>query len=87
MYLFRVSDLQMVIILPHTYKQALLRVGHKFVFLKIQDFCSNSTHYVFFRAASIAQSATDPKRPRLVIWPEWSDADVNAEKWVSPTRQ
>ena len=36
-----------------------------------------------FRAASIAQSATDSKRPRLVIWPEWSDADVNAEKWVS----
>ncbi|XP_053396619.1 androglobin-like isoform X26 [Mercenaria mercenaria] len=32
------------------------------------------------RAASIAQSATD-KRPKLVIWPEWNDADVNAEKW------
>ncbi|XP_052244735.1 androglobin-like isoform X7 [Dreissena polymorpha] len=32
------------------------------------------------RAASIAQSATD-KRPKLVIWPEWNDTDVNAEKW------
>ncbi|KAH3725435.1 hypothetical protein DPMN_051268, partial [Dreissena polymorpha] len=31
-------------------------------------------------AASIAQSATD-KRPKLVIWPEWNDTDVNAEKW------
>ncbi|XP_060593126.1 androglobin-like isoform X19 [Ruditapes philippinarum] len=31
-------------------------------------------------AASIAQSASD-KRPKLVIWPEWNDVDVNAEKW------
>ncbi|WAR07044.1 ADGB-like protein [Mya arenaria] len=31
-------------------------------------------------AASIAQSASD-KRPKLVIWPEWNDTDVNAEKW------
>lgn len=36
----------------------------------------------YFRAASIAQSASD-KRPKLVIWPEWNDTDVNAEKWVS----
>ncbi|OWF38911.1 Androglobin [Mizuhopecten yessoensis] len=35
------------------------------------------------RAASIAASAggADSKRPKLVIWPEWSEADVNAEKW------
>ncbi|XP_033740802.1 androglobin-like isoform X8 [Pecten maximus] len=35
------------------------------------------------RAASIAASAggADSKRPKLVIWPEWSEVDVNAEKW------
>ncbi|KAJ8315589.1 hypothetical protein KUTeg_007739 [Tegillarca granosa] len=34
-------------------------------------------------AASIAASAGGPdsKRPKLAIWPEWNDADVNAEKW------
>ncbi|KAL5010667.1 hypothetical protein ScPMuIL_012972 [Solemya velum] len=34
-------------------------------------------------AASLAASAAggDGRKPRLSIWPEWSDADVNAEKW------
>ena len=37
-----------------------------------------------FRAASIAASVGDGKKKeqRFVIWPEWSDADINAEKWV-----
>ena len=43
--------------------------------------------FVIFRAASIAASVggsqDSNKRHRLVIWPEWSDNDVNAEKWVS----
>ncbi|XP_035827266.1 androglobin [Aplysia californica] len=34
-------------------------------------------------AASVAASAggQDSKRPKFTIWPEWNDADVNAEKW------
>ena len=37
---------------------------------------------LFFRAASIAASVGgDSKRRGVVIWPEWSDADINAEKW------
>ena len=37
-----------------------------------------------FRAASIAASVGDGKKKeqRFVIWPEWSDAEINAEKWV-----
>ncbi|KAL3881172.1 hypothetical protein ACJMK2_027629 [Sinanodonta woodiana] len=39
--------------------------------------------FIRYRAASIAASAGGPdsKRPKLVIWPEWNDADVNGEKW------
>ena len=41
---------------------------------------------LFFRAASIAASvigSQEGRKQKIVIWPEWSDADVNAEKWVS----
>lgn len=36
------------------------------------------------RANSAGPSAgiQEQKRPKITIWPEWSDADVNAEKWV-----
>jgi hypothetical protein len=36
-----------------------------------------------FRAASIAASVggQDAKKRVINVWPEWSDADVNAEKW------
>ncbi|KAK3097866.1 hypothetical protein FSP39_014000 [Pinctada imbricata] len=35
------------------------------------------------RAASIAASAGGPdsKRPKALIWPEWSEKEVNEEKW------
>ncbi|XP_025099309.1 androglobin-like isoform X4 [Pomacea canaliculata] len=35
------------------------------------------------RANSAGPSAgiQEQKRPKITIWPEWSDADVNAEKW------
>ncbi|KAL8581512.1 hypothetical protein ACOMHN_042905 [Nucella lapillus] len=33
-------------------------------------------------AASVAASTGGvDKRPKITIWPEWNDADVNAEKW------
>ena len=39
---------------------------------------------IFFRAASVAAGSItgDPKKRLVTIWPEWSDADINAEKWV-----
>ncbi|XP_071819104.1 androglobin-like isoform X13 [Apostichopus japonicus] len=39
------------------------------------------------RAASIAASVVgsqEGKKQKLLIWPEWSDADINAEKWDTP---
>ena len=49
-------------------------------------FCLNGDYLrqmlLYFRAASIAASLGDKKRS-VSIWPEWSDADINAEKWVS----
>lgn len=39
--------------------------------------------YFTFRAASIAASLGTDLRKRMVsIWPEWSDMDINGEKWV-----
>ncbi|CAH1799230.1 unnamed protein product [Owenia fusiformis] len=37
-------------------------------------------------AASIAASvgATEKARQKVIIWPEWSDTDVNGEKWDGP---
>lgn len=37
------------------------------------------------RAASIAASVAGEggKKRGITVWPEWSDADINAEKWVS----
>ncbi|XP_071801000.1 androglobin-like isoform X5 [Asterias amurensis] len=38
-------------------------------------------------AASIAASvigSQEGRKQKLVIWPEWNDADVNAEKWDAP---
>ncbi|KAJ8026646.1 Androglobin [Holothuria leucospilota] len=38
-------------------------------------------------AASIAASVVgsqEGKKQKLLIWPEWSDADINAEKWDPP---
>ena len=37
-----------------------------------------------FSAASVAAGSIsgDPKKRLVTIWPEWSDADINAEKWV-----
>ncbi|XP_064627067.1 androglobin-like isoform X5 [Lineus longissimus] len=32
-------------------------------------------------AASVGGSQDGAKRQKFVIWPEWSDADVNAERW------
>lgn len=29
-----------------------------------------------------ATSVDQSKRQKVTIWPEWSDADINAEKWV-----
>ena len=53
-----------------------------------------SPHYLIFcfvallfRAASVAASVVGSqdgsRRGRLVIWPEFQEADMNAEKWVS----
>ncbi|PIK43982.1 putative androglobin isoform X22 [Apostichopus japonicus] len=42
---------------------------------------------LFVRAASIAASVVgsqEGKKQKLLIWPEWSDADINAEKWDTP---
>lgn len=44
----------------------------------------------FVRAASIAASVVgsqEGKKQKLLIWPEWSDADINAEKWVRNIKQ
>ncbi|XP_076467316.1 androglobin-like isoform X4 [Babylonia areolata] len=39
------------------------------------------------KAASVAASAGGlDKRPKITIWPEWNDADVNAEKWDAAHR-
>lgn len=42
-----------------------------------QNFCN-------FRAASIAASAggANSTRPQVKIWPEWTEAELAAEKWV-----
>ncbi|CAL1548032.1 unnamed protein product [Lymnaea stagnalis] len=31
-------------------------------------------------------NVTDSKKPKIVIWPEWNDNDVNAEKWEASKR-
>ena len=41
--------------------------------------------YCIYRAASIAASLGDNRRRLVTIWPEWSDADINGEKWVCIT--
>jgi hypothetical protein len=35
------------------------------------------------RATSIGVSGTttEPKKQKLIIWPEWNENDINAEKW------
>jgi hypothetical protein len=54
---------------------------HFFVVFNInnrqQNFCN-------FRAASIAASAggANSTRPQVKIWPEWTEAELAAEKWV-----
>ena len=46
--------------------------------------------FVLSRAASVAASVVGSqdgsRRGRLVIWPEFQEADMNAEKWVSESR-
>lgn len=41
--------------------------------------------YFLCRGTSGATSAggVDSKRQKITIWPEWSETDINAEKWVS----
>ncbi|XP_036406139.1 androglobin [Megalops cyprinoides] len=34
--------------------------------------------------ASASEGPGDPRRARLPVWPEWNDAEVNAEKWDAP---
>lgn len=31
--------------------------------------------------ASILTGNNDQKRQRLILWPEWNENDINAEKW------
>lgn len=40
--------------------------------------------FFHFRAASIAASAggTNSTRPQVKIWPEWTESELAAEKWV-----
>lgn len=33
------------------------------------------------RAASVAASLGGDGKRRISAWPEWSDADINGEKW------
>eukprot|EP00057_Strongylocentrotus_purpuratus_P006163 XP_011660637.1 PREDICTED: androglobin isoform X28 [Strongylocentrotus purpuratus] len=43
--------------------------------------------FVIDAAASIAASvigSQEGRKQKVVIWPEWSDADVNGEKWDAP---
>ncbi|KAK0044583.1 androglobin-like isoform X18, partial [Biomphalaria pfeifferi] len=30
---------------------------------------------------TINTNVVDAKKSKIVVWPEWNDADVNAEKW------
>ena len=61
-----------------TYIQELPKDEHEvFIYL---------VFFFLYRAASIAASvigSQEGRKQKLVIWPEWNDADVNAEKWVS----
>ncbi|XP_007941410.1 androglobin [Orycteropus afer afer] len=40
---------------------------------------SRDTQYFF--SGNVQSSSVEPKKGKFPIWPEWSEADVNAEKW------
>lgn len=47
---------------------------------------NNAVHFylcycVFSRPSMLSKEAASNEKWRFPIWPEWNDADINAEKW------
>lgn len=41
--------------------------------------CSVSSQYLF--GGNVQPGSVEQKKGKFPIWPEWNEADINAEKW------
>lgn len=42
---------------------------------------SLSSHNVYPVGSHVQSSSAEQKKGKFQIWPEWSESDINAEKW------